>query len=118
MAPERLMYQNEDRGFRIQSDVFSLGLSVYNISTGTLPFPDNLDLDDLQRFYEEKEKLDIPDDETFTPEEREFLMACLEMDENKRPDYKTLLKMYFLADVKIKIFRPEFAKFVRKILEL
>ncbi|VDO13065.1 unnamed protein product [Rodentolepis nana] len=116
MAPERLTKQSANRGFRIQSDVWSLGLSVYYLSTGSLPFPENLACLDLQRYFEEYEELFIPDDGTFTSEQREFLVACLKLNELDRPDYKTLLQMGFLTEVKIKNLRGDFAKFIRDTL--
>lgn len=118
MAPERLAEASPNRGFRIQSDVWSLGLSVYDLSAGYLPFPENLPVLDLPKYFEEHEDLKIPDDAPFTPEQREFLIACLKVKEEERPDYQTLLKMKFLSMVKIKYFRPVFAKFVCKNLEL
>ncbi|KAM7534927.1 hypothetical protein Aperf_G00000091462 [Anoplocephala perfoliata] len=118
MAPERLAGGNPNRGFRIQSDVWSLGLSVYELTAGYLPFPENLPMLDLVRYFKEHEDLEIPDDAPFTPEQREFLIACLKVNEEERPDYQTLLKMDFLSRVKIKYFRPVFAKFVCEHLGL
>nr|CDS26494.1 dual specificity mitogen activated protein [Hymenolepis microstoma] len=106
MAPERLTRQNANKGFRIQSDVWSLGLSVYYLSTGFLPFSEKLACDDLQRYFEEHKDLVIPVDNTFTTEQSKFLVACLKLDELERPDYITLLQMDFLT---------EFEKVHRKI---
>ncbi|VDO01376.1 unnamed protein product [Rodentolepis nana] len=116
MAPERRTSDSENGGFRIQSDVWSLGLSVFHLSTGTFPFADFLSARAIEGIYQMEENFFYREDRRFTSEQSEFLTACLKTNELDRPDYKTLLQMDFLTGVKIKNLRGDFAKFIRDTL--
>ncbi|VDM16100.1 unnamed protein product [Hydatigera taeniaeformis] len=116
LAPERLVGGREEEGFRIQSDVWSLGISVYNIVTSSIPFPENATIFDYHSYIMEKADVKLPVDGPYSPELRTFVSSCLRVNEADRPDYTALLKLDFIANIKIKEHRPLFKKFVCQTL--
>ncbi|VDN09096.1 unnamed protein product [Dibothriocephalus latus] len=123
-APERLNISSPNRqGFRIQSDVWSLGLSVYRIATNEHPYPQ---LVDNLEYMTKVLQSDIPtlpegDEEpeaaaSYSNVIRDFLALCLVKEESQRPDFVTLLQSAFLAPVDLASVKPDFAAFVTRIL--
>ena len=112
LAPERLISENQREGFRIQSDVWSLGMSVYNIVTTLMPYPVNGTIVDYFNYITNNDDVQLPPDGDYSPQMREFVATCLRVDEDKRPDYISLLKMDFMTNIKIKKLKSVFAEFV------
>nr|VZH96937.1 unnamed protein product [Spirometra erinaceieuropaei] len=124
-APERLDPSSLNRqGFRIQSDVWSLGLSVYKIATNDHPYAHFVDSMDYMYTVLQSDIPTLPqggDEEagagaSYSSLIRDFLAFCLVKEESQRPDFAALLQSAFLAPVDLDGVKPEFASFVTRIL--
>lgn len=93
MAPERIEF---DSPYDIRADVWSLGMTLYELATGRSPYAEcNSDFDILTRVVND-EPPSLPDDMQFTLECRSFISACLTKDRKQRPKYKQLLEHAFI----------------------
>ncbi|KAG7810908.1 hypothetical protein KL921_002536 [Ogataea angusta] len=93
MAPERIKSSTpDDATYTVQSDIWSLGLSILEIAKGSYPYPqetyDNI-FSQLSAIVD-GEPPTLPDDR-FSKEARDFVNLCLNKNPNNRPVYAELL---------------------------
>ncbi|OWB65228.1 hypothetical protein B5S30_g552 [[Candida] boidinii] len=99
MAPERIKSLNPDAGtYSVQSDIWSLGLSILEIAKGCYPYPPET----YNNVFSQLSA--IVDGETptlppgkFSAEAQDFVAQCLSKSPNKRPVYAKLLNHPWLV---------------------
>lgn len=99
MAPERINLQESNKGYDIRADIWSLGITLVEIATGSPPYAAT------KRFTTEFELLThiveapppLPDRSKYSPEFYDFLSKCLTKDVEKRPHYAELLDHPLIA---------------------
>uniref|UniRef100_A0A673Z1E4 mitogen-activated protein kinase kinase n=1 Tax=Salmo trutta TaxID=8032 RepID=A0A673Z1E4_SALTR len=98
MAPERIDPSASRQGYDVRSDVWSLGITLYELATGRFPYPKwNSVFDQLTQVVKgEPPQLTNSEDRQFSPKFINFVNLCLTKDESKRPKYKELLKHAFI----------------------
>uniref|UniRef100_A0A4W5QP51 mitogen-activated protein kinase kinase n=2 Tax=Hucho hucho TaxID=62062 RepID=A0A4W5QP51_9TELE len=98
MAPERIDPSASRQGYDVRSDVWSLGITLYELATGRFPYPKwNSVFDQLTQVVKgEPPQLCNSEDRQFSPKFINFVNLCLTKDESKRPKYKELLKHPFI----------------------
>ncbi|XP_034425798.1 dual specificity mitogen-activated protein kinase kinase 4b isoform X2 [Hippoglossus hippoglossus] len=98
MAPERIDPSASRQGYDVRSDVWSLGITLYELATGRFPYPKwNSVFDQLTQVVKgEPPQLSNSEDRQFSPKFTNFVNLCLTKDESKRPKYKELLKHTFI----------------------
>lgn len=93
MAPERIKHTNPDVStYSVQSDVWSLGLSILEISKGCYPYPPetyNNVFSQLSAIVD-GEAPELPVGK-YSLEAQDFVRQCLHKNPNKRPNYGQLL---------------------------
>ncbi|KXN71284.1 MAP kinase [Conidiobolus coronatus NRRL 28638] len=95
MAPERITHSSSS--YTVQSDVFSLGLSILEIATGKYPYSSDK-FDSVFVILNEivmGEAPKLPD--TYSDIAQDFVAQCLQKSPEKRPTYAELLEHPFLA---------------------
>lgn len=117
MAPERIRTANpDDATYSVQSDVWSLGLTILEVAAGRYPYPpetfDNIFLQLSAIVDGEPPKLD---EQIFSAEARMFVKSCLNKNPDLRPSYEVLLKLPWLH--KYRDVAPLMGEVVKKILE-
>lgn len=98
MAPERINPSKERQGYDIRSDVWSLGITMCELSIGRFPYeesPGNFFMQ-LKRVCEDDPPR-LPDGPRFSDEYRDFIVQCLQKDYQKRPNYSALMKHPLMA---------------------
>lgn len=93
MAPERIKSLNpDDSTYSVQSDIWSLGLTILEIAKGNYPYPAetyNNIFSQLSAMVDgEPPKLDS---KLFSREAQVFVKSCLNKNPDLRPNYQTLL---------------------------
>ncbi|ODQ79130.1 hypothetical protein BABINDRAFT_19496, partial [Babjeviella inositovora NRRL Y-12698] len=93
MAPERIKLMNpEDVSYSVQSDIWSLGLSILEVAMGSYPYPpetyDNI-FSQLSAIVDGVAP-NLPA-ESFSSEARDFVAKCLSKVPSQRPSYTELL---------------------------
>uniref|UniRef100_A0A8C6WGX7 mitogen-activated protein kinase kinase n=1 Tax=Neogobius melanostomus TaxID=47308 RepID=A0A8C6WGX7_9GOBI len=93
MAPERIDPSASRQGYDVRSDVWSLGITLYELATGRFPYPKwNSVFDQLTQVVKgEPPQLSNSEERQFSPKFINFVNLCLTKDESKRPKYKELL---------------------------
>jgi mitogen-activated protein kinase kinase 4 len=97
MAPERIDPHSYGQGYDVRSDVWSLGITLIEVSTGRFPYRQwHSIFDQLTQVVEgEPPHLDVARDR-FSPEFVDFVNTCLIKDYEARPKYDRLLKHIFV----------------------
>ncbi|UXI16383.1 Bardet-Biedl syndrome 7 protein [Sarcoptes scabiei] len=109
MAPERLV--PNQKGYDIRSDVWSLGLSLFEIATGKFPYPTNDLFKQIKSVYED-DPPKLPADR-YSPQFHHFISKCLEKDHQERPNYVQLLQYEFIERHR----DSDISKFAKYILD-
>lgn len=99
MAPERIKSLNPDIAtYTVQSDIWSLGLSILEMALGGYPYPpetfDNI-FSQLSAIVDGPPPR-LPSDR-FSPEAQEFVSLCLQKKPERRPTYAQLLEHPWLV---------------------
>ncbi|KAK6643076.1 Dual specificity mitogen-activated protein kinase kinase 4 [Polyplax serrata] len=98
MAPERIDPQTA-KGYDVRSDVWSLGITLMEVSTGHFPYPKwNTVFEQLNQVVKGDPPRLSPNENgnSFTTEFVHFVNTCLIKDENQRPKYNALLQHLFI----------------------
>lgn len=98
MAPERIDPSASRQGYDVRSDVWSLGITLYELATGRFPYPKwNSVFDQLTQVVKgDPPQLSNSDEREFSSSFINFVNLCLTKDESKRPKYRELLKHSFI----------------------
>jgi mitogen-activated protein kinase kinase 4 len=99
MAPERID-PSSARGYDIRSDVWSLGITLFEVSTGVFPYPKwNSIFEQLCQVVQGDPPRLLPtmNGYNFSSEFVNFVNTCLIKDELQRPKYSRLLQHPFLV---------------------
>uniref|UniRef100_A0A4W3HL62 mitogen-activated protein kinase kinase n=1 Tax=Callorhinchus milii TaxID=7868 RepID=A0A4W3HL62_CALMI len=98
MAPERIDPSASRQGYDVRSDVWSLGITLYELATGRFPYPKwNSVFDQLTQVVKgDPPQLSNSEEREFSPSFINFVNLCLTKDESKRPKYRELLKHPFI----------------------
>lgn len=117
MAPERIKSLSPtDNTYSVQSDIWSLGLSILEIAAGHYPYPSET----YGNIFSQLSAIvdgDPPrlDPKAFSKDAQLFIKSCLNKNPDLRPSYATLLKHPWL--VNHRDIDPHMDKFVTKKLE-
>lgn len=117
MAPERIKTKNpDDATYSVQSDVWSLGLTLLEVAAGRYPYPpetfDNI-FSQLKAIVDgEPPRLD---DKIFSKRAQMFVKSCLNKNAEFRPQYDMLLQSPWL--LKYRNVDPHMAEVVIRQLE-
>ncbi|XP_045127148.1 dual specificity mitogen-activated protein kinase kinase 4-like isoform X1 [Portunus trituberculatus] len=117
MAPERIDPARA-RGYDVRSDVWSLGITLMELATGSFPYPKwNSVFEQLTQVVQGEPPRLSPNENgnTFSEEFVSFVNTCLIKDESSRPKYKQLLEHTFV--VRSKADPMDVAEFVSGILD-
>ncbi|ANB14445.1 mitogen-activated protein kinase kinase PBS2 [Sugiyamaella lignohabitans] len=125
MAPERIRSKNPNEAitYTVESDIWSLGLSLIEIARGEYPYP----ADTHNSIYSQLmaildgEPPCLPDDK-YSPEARAFVAQCLNKTARLRPSYAELLKHPWLVNIEQELahsptLEVEFGAFVKRSVE-
>ncbi|XP_075759549.1 dual specificity mitogen-activated protein kinase kinase 4 isoform X12 [Pelodiscus sinensis] len=117
MAPERIDPSASRQGYDVRSDVWSLGITLYELATGRFPYPKwNSVFDQLTQVVKgDPPQLNNSEEREFSPSFINFVNLCLTKDESKRPKYKELLKHPFILMYEERVV--DVACYVCKILD-
>jgi len=92
MAPEILNRES----YSFKSDVWSVGTILYEMVTGTSPFKDAKNREELKRSHSGAIK--YPSGVHLSRECKMFIDLCLSLDPSTRPTWAELLKHSYLKD--------------------
>lgn len=95
MAPERIIPESSDLNCNVKSDVWSLGITMVELSTGRFPYQSFESPFEQLRHVIQDDPPRLPTGQ-FSPEYENFINACLQKQPAKRPLYPELLQMPFL----------------------
>lgn len=106
MAPERIDPTTAGKGYTIQSDVWSFGITLVELALGTFPYGKWTTIFEQLNAVVNGPPPQLPDNGRYSKELREFAAACLLKDATERPHYDNLqeyefFKKYTDADVAI-----------------
>ncbi|VEU21931.1 DEKNAAC102894 [Brettanomyces naardenensis] len=118
MAPERIKIANPDAStYSVQSDVWSLGLSLLEIAKGCYPYPP----DTYSNIFSQLSAIvdgqppELPEGR-FSEQARIFVKRCLSKNPDDRPTYSELLEDPWLKNADVLEGQKRLAEIVRKKL--
>ncbi|XP_074647496.1 dual specificity mitogen-activated protein kinase kinase 4-like [Tubulanus polymorphus] len=97
MAPERIDPRASSRGYDVRSDVWSLGITLYELATGKFPYPKwNSVFDQLTQVVQGNAPQLDHRENGYSRDFVSFVNTCLTKDEKTRPKYNKLLEHPFI----------------------
>jgi len=114
MAPERINPDKDMNGYDIKSDVWSLGITMIELATGTFPYSTWKTPFEQLREVVQDDPPRLPQG-TFSPEFEDFICQCLIKEYKQRPNYIQLLEHQFIKIHETK--ETDVATFVSEILD-
>lgn len=96
MAPERVIPSPDSQGFGITSDVWSFGITMYEVATGRFPYSQWNGLFQLEDKIIREDPPRLPSGE-FSRELEDFVSCCLQKQPEDRPKYEALLTHAFVS---------------------
>ncbi|QPG77180.1 hypothetical protein FOA43_004586 [Brettanomyces nanus] len=118
MAPERIKIANPDvSSYSVQSDIWSLGLSVLEVAKGCYPYPPETYANIFSQLSAivDGQPPELPEGK-FSKEARNFVSKCLSKNPDDRPTYTELLEDPWLKRVDEKKGQQKLAELVAKRL--
>lgn len=95
MAPERINPKEGQLGYDIKADVWSLGITMIELATGSFPYKKwNTPFEQLKQVVQDPPPK-LPADQ-FSAEFEDFITQCLHKDVQKRANYDLLLQHPFI----------------------
>ncbi|KAF7255018.1 hypothetical protein EG68_07710 [Paragonimus skrjabini miyazakii] len=116
MGPERID-PKANATYRIESDVWSLGLSLMELSTGKLCYHGFTSMLEQMREIVNGEPLRLPTDDRYSVPLQNFVSRCLVKKPEERANYVELLESDFLRSVNVEIERENLSKFLVPYLD-
>jgi len=114
MAPERINPEKTSDGYDIRSDVWSLGITLIELATGTFPYATwGTPFEQLKQVVKDDPPR-LPDG-VFTPEFQDLIVQCLQKDFRSRPNYEKLLEHPFIVTHMNR--STDVSAFVRQVLD-
>ncbi|KAF9426352.1 Protein kinase C signaling pathway involved MAPKK protein [Podila epigama] len=98
MAPERI----QGGKYPVQSDVWSLGLTMIEIAQLKNPFPNNLAPFELLHYIVNQPVPSLPEDEPWSENFRDFLQQCMIKDFMRRPTPEQIMMHPFIVESSIR----------------
>ncbi|KAM7535797.1 hypothetical protein Aperf_G00000102174 [Anoplocephala perfoliata] len=118
MAPERIdPTRSAGGGFRIQADVWSLGLTLLELATGKHPYESFVNQFELLKHVVHEAPPSVPASVPYSDAFRDVVSQCLVKEESSRANYLRLLDSPFLRAVDVERDAPLMAQFVCEILD-
>ncbi|CAG0893108.1 unnamed protein product [Cyprideis torosa] len=114
MAPERIDPSGNPSCYDVKSDVWSLGISLVELATGTFPYSTWTNPFEQLKQVVQDDPPRLP--EEFSDEIRDFVAKCLNKTVTERPTYPMLLQHPFLNGVEQR--STDVVAFVDEILSL
>ncbi|XP_046576187.1 dual specificity mitogen-activated protein kinase kinase 4-like isoform X1 [Haliotis rubra] len=96
MAPERIDPKASHRGYDVRSDVWSLGITLMELSTGQFPYPKWTSVFEQLTQVVQGPPPKLRPRERFSDDFHDFIGTCLTKDEKQRPKYNKLLEHKFI----------------------
>lgn len=119
MAPERITPDAE--GYTAKSDVWSLGVSLYELATGDCPYQRKDTYFQMLQKIVKSAPPRLPETgpaaARFSPAFRDFVVKCLVKEVDKRPNFQQLLQHEFLANFNPEETRSECSDFLCRVLD-
>ena len=80
MSPERM----EGEKYSFEGDIWSLGIVLVELVTGSYPYIESRGFLEMLEQIKEDESPNVPDNEHFSPELRDFISICLQKEPENR----------------------------------
>lgn len=96
-APEVL--KDDNIGYTMSADIWSLGICAYEMATGKTPYSDLSPLDQVQKVLTSSPPT-LSSDQGFSPQFIDFVKKCLTFNPDKRPTAQQLFQHKFIQSSK------------------
>jgi len=96
MAPERIDPKASSRGYDVRSDVWSLGITLMEVTTGKFPYPKWQSVFDQLQQVVQGSAPRLAHEGLFSDECVNFINTCLTKEDRQRPKYNRLLEDAFI----------------------